>query len=65
MAPSPRSAPPASLKLVEPTPQSADFTDPEGQRALSAAALSVARQLGRQAAREHFAALLDKARCLT
>jgi hypothetical protein len=62
MPASPRSAPP-SLKLVEATPQSVDFTDPESQRALSVAARAVARELGRQAAREHFAALLDKARC--
>jgi hypothetical protein len=58
---SPRSVP-ASLKLVEATNQPADFTDPESQRALSAAARAVARELGRQAAREHFA-ILDKARC--
>ena len=60
--PTPRRSAPASLKLVAPA-QSADFTDPESQRVLSAAARAVARELGRQAAREHFAALLDKARC--
>jgi hypothetical protein len=34
----------------------ADFSDPESQRVLSAAASAVARELGRQAAREHFVA---------
>jgi hypothetical protein len=53
----------SSLKLVEAIPRMTDFTDPESQRALSGAARAVARELGRQAAREHFAALLDKARC--
>ena len=33
----------------------ADFSDPESQRVLAAAALAVARELGRQAAREFFA----------
>jgi hypothetical protein len=35
-----------------------DCSDPESQRVLSAAALAVARALGRQAAREYFAELL-------
>ena len=59
MPTSPRSAP-ASLKLVEAAPQLADFTDAESQRALLAAARAVARELGRQAAREHFAELIGK-----
>jgi hypothetical protein len=33
----------------------ADFSDPESQRVLAAAARAVAVQLGRQAAREYFA----------
>ena len=32
----------------------ADFNDPESQRVLAAAAGAVARELGRQAAREYF-----------
>ena len=36
----------------------ADFNDPESQRVLAAAASAVARELGRQAAREYFAELL-------
>lgn len=32
-----------------------DFSDPESQRALATAARAVARELGRQAAREYFA----------
>ena len=38
----------------------ADFSDPESQRVLSAAASAVARELGRQAAREHFAEVLAR-----
>jgi hypothetical protein len=38
----------------------ADFSDPESQRVLAAAAAAVARELGRQAAREYFAELLGK-----
>lgn len=40
----------------------ADFTDAESQRALSAAARAVARELGREAAREYFATLIGKSR---
>jgi hypothetical protein len=39
---------------------SADFSDVESQRALSVAASVVARELGRQAARECFAAAMSK-----
>ena len=38
----------------------ADFSDPESQRVLAAAAGAVARELGRQAAREYFAELIGK-----
>ena len=38
----------------------ADFTDRESQRVLSAAARAVARELGRQAAREYFAEVIGK-----
>ena len=38
----------------------ADFRDPESQRVLSAAASALVRELGRQAAREHFAAVLAR-----
>ena len=38
----------------------ADFSDRESQRVLSAAASAVARELGRQAAREHFAEVLAR-----
>jgi len=44
------------LALVETkSVQPADFGDPESQRVLTAAAHGVARELGRQAAREFFA----------
>jgi hypothetical protein len=39
---------------------SADFGDPESQRVLAAAARAVARELGREAAREYFAELIRK-----
>jgi hypothetical protein len=39
-----------------------DFSDPESQRVLTAAARAVARELGREAAREYFAELLHSAR---
>lgn len=42
---------------VEPT-RSADFSDAESQRVLTAAARAVAWELGREAAREHFAKLV-------
>jgi hypothetical protein len=35
-----------------------DFSDPGSQRVLAAAALDLARELGRQAAREYFATLI-------
>jgi hypothetical protein len=38
----------------------ADFSDPESQRVLSAAATALARELGRQTAREHFAEMLAR-----
>jgi len=38
----------------------ADFSDVESQRVLAAAACAVARVLGREAAREHFAELIGK-----
>ena len=45
----------------EPTPVSAaDFSDAESQEVLRAAACSVARELGRQAARECFEAAIEK-----
>jgi hypothetical protein len=39
---------------AEPPRDPVDFSDPESQRVLSAAALAVARELGRQAGREWF-----------
>lgn len=40
------------------TSDPADFSDPESQRVLDAIARSLSRELGRQAAREHCAAML-------
>lgn len=40
--------------------QPADFSDFESQRVLTAAARAVARELGREAAREYFAELIGK-----
>ncbi len=40
--------------------QAADFSDGESQRVLAAAARAVARELGREAAREYFAELIGK-----
>jgi hypothetical protein len=40
----------------------ADFSDLESQRVLAAAARVVARELGREAAREYFAELIGKPR---
>lgn len=40
--------------------QRADFRDAESQRVFSEAALAVARELGREAAREQFAELIGK-----
>ena len=39
-----------------------DFSDGESQRVLAAAARAVARELGRQAAREYFAELIGKSK---
>lgn len=39
-----------------------DFSDPESQRVLTAAALAVARELGREGAREYFAELFQSPR---
>lgn len=41
---------------------SADFGDAESQRVLTAAARAVARELGREAAREYFAGLIGGSR---
>lgn len=46
------------MKSVRPT----DFSDLESQRVLAAAALAVARELGREAAREYFAELIGNRR---
>jgi hypothetical protein len=51
---------PETLMAQEPSCHSADFSAAESQRVLAAAASAVARELGRQAAREHFAELLAK-----
>ena len=52
-----------SLKLVDTKPaHSADFSDPESKRVLSMAARTVARELGREAAREYFAKLIREPR---
>lgn len=40
----------------------ADFSDHESQRVLAAAARAVARELGREAAREYFAELIGNRR---
>lgn len=54
------------LTLVEAKPvEPADFTDPESQRVLAAAARVVARELGREAAREYFAELIGKRKATT
>jgi hypothetical protein len=49
------------LNLVEPkSAPGADFSDIESQRVLAVAAKAVARELGRQAAREYFAELIGR-----
>ena len=49
------------LILVETkSTQPVDFTDLESRRVLAAAAHAVARELGREAAREYFAELIGK-----
>lgn len=45
-------------KSVQPT----DFSDPESQRVLTVAARAVARELGREAAREYVAELIRKSK---
>lgn len=51
------------LRLVDTKPaHSADFSDPESKRVLSMAARTVARELGREAAREYFAKLIREPR---
>lgn len=53
-------AAPHQLALVETkSVQPADFSDRESQRVLAAAASTVARELGREAAREYFSELID------
>ena len=47
-----------AASLVDPV----DFSDPESQRVLTAAARVVARELGREAAQEYFAELLHSSR---
>ena len=52
-----------SRTLVEAkSAQAADFSDLESQRVLAAAVCAVARELGREAAREYFAELIRKPR---
>jgi hypothetical protein len=49
------------LALVDTKPvYPTDFSDRESQRVLAAAARAVARELGRQAAREYFAEVIGK-----
>ena len=49
------------LRLVDTKPaHSADFSDLESQRVLAAATRVVARELGREAAREYFAEFIGK-----
>jgi hypothetical protein len=48
---------PLTLAATESVP-AADFSDLESQRVLAAAARAVARELGREAAREYFAKLI-------
>jgi hypothetical protein len=49
------------VTLVEPEPGPlGDFSDVESQRVLTLAARAVARELGREAAREYFAQLIGK-----
>jgi hypothetical protein len=43
-----------------PAASPADFSDHESQRVLAVAARAVARELGREAAREYFAELIGK-----
>ena len=45
---------------VNPFENPVDFSDPDSQRVLTAAARAVARELGREAARKYFAELLNQ-----
>ena len=55
----PTRSPRRPLTLVDTkSVQLADFSDPESQRVLTLAARAVARELGREAAREYFAELI-------
>jgi hypothetical protein len=45
-----------------PAVHATDFSDGESQRVLAVAACAVARELGRQAAREYFAELVGKSK---
>ena len=62
----PRTAPVRSTASASVAPAVAldldpvDFSDPESQCVLAAAARAVARELGREAAREYFAELIGK-----
>lgn len=46
------------IDLASPSESGVDCADPESQRALTAAARAVAREMGRQAAREYFAEVI-------
>jgi hypothetical protein len=46
----------------KPAGRATDFSDGESQRVLAAAARAVARELGRQAAREYFAELIGQSK---
>lgn len=48
--------------VVTKSAPSADFSDRESRRVLAAAACAVARELGREAAREYFAEVIGKAK---
>ena len=53
--------PDGRIPTLKQTIHHADFSDPESQRVLTAAARAVAYELGRNAAREYFAELIHKA----
>lgn len=50
----------SNAKTVGPRADQVDFSDPESQRVLRAAARAVACELGREAAREYFAELIRR-----
>lgn len=58
----PKPVRPLSEPLEAKPTRLADFGDAESQRVLTAAARAVARELGREAAREHFAKLIGRSR---